>query len=232
MKLEELVEKLQKIYAADLQSVVLYGSAAGSDFHQQHSDYNLLVVLKDISLSALARSATLCQKWVREQHPMPLFLTAEHLAGSRDVFPIEFLDIKELHRVLYGTDPLQGLEIASTHLRLQCESELRGKLIKLRAEYLRLYPNSKKLQELILHSSSTFFAIFRGVLRLLGEVVPKTRSEVLQKLAQKTKLDLFVFAKILEIREGRRKSAKSEMESLMEDYLTTLEKVTTLVDNL
>ena len=232
MKPEELVEKLRLIYQEELESVILFGSAAGQDFHHRHSDFNLLIVLKEISLPTLSKSAPLCQKWTRDGHPMPLFLTSNHLENSRDVFPIEFLDIKELHRVLYGPDPFKELVIANTHLRLQCESELRGKLIKLRAEYLRLTPNAKKLQELIRRSSSSFFAIFRGLLRLLGESVPTTRREVLQKLNQKTKVDTSVFDKILAIREGSYKLAKQETESLMEQYLTTLEKVTSYVDNL
>ena len=44
-KLQELVNQLQEACGANLVSVVLYGSAAREDFHEQYSDVNLLAVL-------------------------------------------------------------------------------------------------------------------------------------------------------------------------------------------
>ena len=231
MNPEQFTEKMKKIYGDDLLSVVLYGSAVGGDFHKCHSDFNLMIILKDISASSLEKSARLCQRW-NWRNPIPLFVSREHLKTSSDVFPIEFFDMKEQHKVLHGYDPLQGLEIHPTHLRLQCESELKGKLIALRSEWIRLYPSKRRGRKLILHSSSSFFAIFRGLLRVLGETVPATKREVLKKLNAKTEFDTAVFEKILDILEGTKKLSRSEVLPMMESYLTTLERVATFVDKL
>ena len=51
------------------------------------------------------------------------------IAESADVFPIEFLDIQRSHVLLHGDNPLTGVEIHGVHLRLQCERELREKMV-------------------------------------------------------------------------------------------------------
>ncbi|MDO8462046.1 MAG: hypothetical protein Q7S98_04200 [Deltaproteobacteria bacterium] len=232
MKPEEMAEKLKGIYGTELQSVVLYGSAAGPDFHHRHSDFNLMVVLNETSLSVLARSVDLCQKWMREGNPAPLFVTSSYLVSSFDVFPIEFFDMKERHRVLYGQDPLSSLTLSREFLRLQCESELKGKLIALRTEWIRLYPSKRKIKKFLLKSSSSFFALFRGLLRLMGESIPPTKREVLGRLQQRTTLSMTSFEIILEVLAGNKKLSRTEIMPLMEDYLTTVEKVATFVDTI
>ncbi len=47
-KLQELVTRLQQACGENLLSVVLYGSAAREDFHEQFSDVNVMVVLQHL----------------------------------------------------------------------------------------------------------------------------------------------------------------------------------------
>ena len=47
-KLQELVTRLQQACGENLMSVVLYGSAAREDFHEEFSDVNVLVVLQHL----------------------------------------------------------------------------------------------------------------------------------------------------------------------------------------
>ncbi|MBI4124449.1 MAG: nucleotidyltransferase domain-containing protein [Deltaproteobacteria bacterium] len=234
MKLEQFVAGLQKIYGANLSSVVLYGSAAGPDFQQKYSDYNLLVILRDLDPRELARSARLCQKWMgwRRKNPPPVFVDQEYLQNSRDVFPIEFLDMKETHQILRGEDPFLEMNVSKEHLRLQCESELKGKILALREAILRAHPSRRRIQTLILRSSSSLFAVFRGFLRLLGEPVPPTKREVLTKLNAKTHLDTAIFEKILNVREGKQKLKRSQVLDWMAEYLTTLKKIARVADSL
>lgn len=229
---EQFTEKLKDLYETNLLSVILYGSAAGTDYHKGYSDFNLLVILKDNSLSALAKSTSLCRCWMRDGNPAPLFVSEDHLESSRDVFPIEFLDMKNQHALLYGNDPFLNMTIDTKHLRLQCESELKGKLIALRSAWLIATPSKRQIKKLILKSSSSFFALFRGILRLLGESVPPKKRELLKKLNAKTRFDTAVFETILDIQEGQRKLSRSEVAPLMEEYLTTVERMASFVDKL
>ena len=47
-KLQELVSRIHYACGDDLVSVVLYGSAARDDYHEQYSDVNVMVVLRHL----------------------------------------------------------------------------------------------------------------------------------------------------------------------------------------
>src|SRR6516162_706990 len=104
-KLQELVRRLQQACGKNLVSVVLYGSAASQDFHEQYSDVNVLIVLGEIGSQAIVSLAPVIEWWSRnEKIRPPMILTLEELRDSADVFAIELLDIQHNHRTLYGED--------------------------------------------------------------------------------------------------------------------------------
>src|SRR3989338_5203534 len=107
---DEFVAALRKFYSDDLVCVILYGSAASGELTEAHSNINLLVVLKKTDLPALEVSRRLVN------HPShrriePLFLTREYILDSSDVFPLEFLGMKDNHLCLYGPDVLKEVQI-------------------------------------------------------------------------------------------------------------------------
>src|SRR5947207_7432756 len=104
--LSEFVEKMRTAAGENLISLVLYGSAAEGEFHPEYSDLNLLCVVRDTSFAALAKIADVVDWWRRKKHRPPLVLTAQELRDSADVFSIEFIDMKQRYRVLYGDDVL------------------------------------------------------------------------------------------------------------------------------
>src|SRR5579863_3030540 len=117
--LTELAAKLKDAAAGNLLSVILYGSAATEEFHEGHSDVNILCVVKTLGREDLAKLHAPSAWWVKKGHPAPLFLTQDELRHSADIFAIEFLDIKAAHRVLHGEDLVAGLEIPMKLHRLQ-----------------------------------------------------------------------------------------------------------------
>src|SRR5216683_5369871 len=111
-KLTEIVRRLQEAAGENLQSIVLYGSAARGDFHAQKSDLNLLGVLRSAKAAELARIASVVRWWCGPmREPAPRFFTQEELARSADVFSVELLDIGEAHRVLFGEDAVADIEV-------------------------------------------------------------------------------------------------------------------------
>src|SRR5207244_31537 len=78
-----------------------------------------------------------CLEWWRKKkyHP-PLVLTPQELKDTADVFSIEFVDMKQRHRVLYGEDVLRNLDVPVHLHRSQLEYELREKLFLLRQHIL------------------------------------------------------------------------------------------------
>src|SRR5215472_7559112 len=104
-KLQELVGRLRTACGPNLISVVLYGSAARGDFHQQYSDVNTLIVLNEASIAAIEAITPVLHWWTRDEKLRPpLIMTLEELRDSADVFAIELLDIQHSHRTLFGEE--------------------------------------------------------------------------------------------------------------------------------
>src|SRR5207248_5982144 len=105
----EFVEKMRTAAGGNLTSVILYGSAAEGEFHPEYSDVNLLCVVRDTSFASLSKIAAAVEWWRKKKHHPPLVLTEKELKDTADVFSIEFIDMKQRHRILYGSDVLGHL---------------------------------------------------------------------------------------------------------------------------
>ncbi|HVO64537.1 MAG TPA: nucleotidyltransferase domain-containing protein, partial [Terriglobales bacterium] len=104
-KLQQLVSRLHYVCGEDLVAVVLYGSAARDDYHEQYSDVNLLVVLRRMEPEIYPGLTGTLNWWSREQRQRPPnVMTLEELRESADVFAIEMLDIQHSHKILHGED--------------------------------------------------------------------------------------------------------------------------------
>ena len=166
------------LYGADLVSVILYGSAAGSHYDPKNSDINLLLILSSMSPGLIAKSAALQTKYARLRFDRPLFLDTAYIARSCDSYPMEFLDMKQSYAVLYGTDVLKDIAPQREHLRLQVERELRGKWLHLLHEYASSCGDNRRLQNLIRQSFKAFLPVFRALLHLKGAAVPLQKTDL------------------------------------------------------
>src|SRR6202790_1084659 len=231
-EINEFVSRLRVAGGENLQSVILYGSAADGEFHPEFSNVNLLCVLRESSFAALTAMAPAIEWWTRQKHHAPLVLTREELERSTDVFSIELLDMQQRHRVLFGDDVLSGLHIPMHLHRAQLEYELREKLILLRGRLLASPDNKKHLWELILGSLSTFTTLFRHALIALGENPPKPRREAVQALAKRIPFDPFAFLQLLDIRERKAETKQFGVNDVFSRYLAAVQQVTTAVDKM
>ncbi len=228
----EFSRKLEEIYDGNLESVILYGSAVGGDFSKKFSDFNLIVVLKDCAPGELAKSRKLVQKWMRKGNPAPLFFDPRHVETSRDVFPLEFIDIRDRHELLHGADPFARITVDQKNLRHQCESELKGKILHLRSFFSANGHRPRRMAKLMISLFPTFATVFRGVLILLGQEVPGARRDVVEKLSQYIDFNPNVFLDIINVRDGNTAAPRHAAAiEAFEDYLTALETITNFVDH-
>src|SRR5215472_4643167 len=140
--IDEFVRRIREASGSNVESVVLFGSAAAGNFHEGLSNVNLMCVLRDSSLKALQALSPAAKWWDGKKQTPPLCMTKQELQRSTDVFTIELLDMQQHHRVLFGDDPLQDLQIPMDLHRVQVEYELREKLILLR-QHLLLAANNE-----------------------------------------------------------------------------------------
>lgn len=227
---EQLVEKLKQANPTGLKAVILYGSAAAGDHVGKRSDYNVLVIMDQLGLPELKQFLKPSQAWVKDGNAPPLLFTPEGFRQSADVFPIELLDIRDSHRVLYGEDLASNLEIDLENLRLQLEHELKGKVIQLRERYLETGGKPKQVAHLMINSLSSFLVLFRAALRLFRERVPATKLEAATLLSSHIPFDPAVFASVEALKAGKKKLREVDSEELFGRYLQTVEAIVEAVN--
>lgn len=230
MKPEKLVARLQAALGAGVRSVILYGSAAAGDHAGKRSDYNILVVAEPLGTRELMALSKPALEWRKAGNPLPLFFTMERLQRSADVFPIELMDIVESHRVLYGEDLLDRIEIRPENLRLILEHQLKSSLIQLREGLLLTEGKPGKVVDLMIDSLSTVLVLFRASLRLYESPVPARKMDALKSLARHIRFDETVFAVIDDLKEGRARGRDIDAVEVFERYLRNVELVVDAVD--
>ena len=231
-QIDEFVSRLRQGAGENLQSVILYGSAASGEFHPEFSNVNLLCVVREASYATLSALAPVVEWWKRQKRHVPLVLSGEELQRSADVFSIELLDMQRRHRVLFGTDVLEGLTIPMHLHGAQVEYELREKTILLRERLLVAGTNKKQLWELLLGSLSTFVTLFRHALIALGETPADSKRETIQALAKKIQFDASAFLTLLDVRERKADQKQFDAGDVFARYLAAIQQVTAAVDRM
>jgi hypothetical protein len=230
MTLDDLVSQLRKAYGDELVTVVLYGSAAAGEHIAKRSDYNVLVIVRSLSLDRLRAEAAVARAWSAAGNPPPLTLTAEEWRRSGDIFPMEYADILERHRVLYGTPPFDGIKVDTEHLRLQVEHEAMGTLIQFRQGILAAGGVEKELVELLASSLSTIMVIFRAVIRLHGGVPPTDYMQLSRDVGQRASLDPEPFVRVVRHVKGETRIAANAVGDVLAGYVTGLQALVTHLD--
>lgn len=217
---------------ADFVSAYLTGSVLNTGFDAERSHINLLIVSRTLDTALLDRLAPSIPKTRKAPHFEPLFMTREQMSASLDVFPIEWLDIVERHMRLEGDDVFTGIEVPRTYLRLQCEHELRGKLIRLRQEYLASTGNPARLAEVLARLASGFNTLFRTLLRLRGEETPASTERVIERLADAYGLDARALLGAHLLRHAGKRPADAAVRDMYRAFLTEIDRLIGAIDGL
>ena len=225
---QKFVEGLKYIYGDDLVSAVLYGSAASGEYSGKSSNINLAIVLKDASIPSIKKASALAGKR-KFLNINPIFFTEDHIKNSADVFPIEFLDIKENSILLHGKDLFRDLRVDTKHLRFQCEQELKSRILNIKKAYLRI-SRGIFLKETLFKSLTSSLNILRNIVRLKGKDPSYTKEAVIDEVGREFSVDVKDMKKILDARNGKIRLSRKETESLFADFVGTLESISDKVD--
>jgi hypothetical protein len=221
---DEFVKRVREAGGANVESLILFGSAVAGDFHPGLSNFNLLCILRVSSFEALKSLAPVAKWWDKQKQPPPLCMTRQEIERSTDVFTIELLDMQQHHRVVYGEDVLSGLQIPMDLHRVQVEYELREKLILLRQHVLLAADNESRLWDILLRSAPSLSTLFRHARIALGDASPPTRREAAMAFNASGVMQ------VLDVREHNIERKKIAIRELVARYLDDVEQVTTLVD--
>jgi hypothetical protein len=228
--LQKFVQDVQGLYGADLLAIFLYGSTAAGEHVPGRSDINVTVVLRRLTPALLRKVASHVRRWHRQGFATPLFFDPETLNDSLDAFPIEFLDMQERHRTLLGPDPFAGLHIERHNLRLQCEQELRGKLMKLRQSYIESADSPGDLERILSVAVSSIAVLVRALLRLGGGDPAGGTAEVLERAQARFAVSTAALRKASRLKRGDIRLAGFDLEALYCEIMDEVQGLVRVVD--
>jgi len=228
--LERFVSDMKSAHGDNLVSVTLYGSSATDGSGATH---DVLIVLRSIDLDNLRPAIESIRNWTRSDQPMPVYFSQDELRRAADVFPIEFLQMEQARKVLYGPDPFEYIQISQTNLRHQTEYELRTKTLQLRRLYFSAATSPDQLTKLMTGSLSSFAALFRAVLMLHRAPPPASKRDAVQTTARLLGLEPTAFDQIFELTEKKRpRLARQDADALFGAYLRQIQRVIDAVDKI
>ncbi len=230
-RIRPFFQSLVEGYAERLHSLHLVGSAVSGEYSTEYSDVNSVIILKKMDLDFLELIAPVGKTFGKKRVKAPLIMTPEYIRTSLDVFPIEFREMAQIHKTVYGDDALKNLKVESSDLRHQCERDLKAKLIGLRQGYLRSLGEPKVLSEEFMHAISGYAPLFRAILFLVTtESPPLDLREVLTKLEEATGIPTAGYQRVLTLKKTRPRLKAEELNGLFEDYYRTTERLSRFID--
>ena len=220
--LQRYVKETTALLGGQLEGILLYGSAVRGEFLPGRSNINLLLMLSSYDREGLKRYAKAHKRWSREQFVIPLVLTEADLTRPGTVFPLEYLEIQEQHRVLWGRDPFIGMHIDRTHLGYQVQQGLQGNLVRLRQRFIEGGGTEEAISMLLPLSLTALLPCLRGLQRLAGQP-PLFQSDALLAGIQKmTGIDVTGFNEVLHLKRGIISPGPVEVPRLFDRYAATL----------
>ena len=220
--LRPYIAQVQTLFGDVLEAVILYGSAAGGEYLPGKSNINLCILLAKQDTELLKQYASLHKRWQKEQIVVPLFLTAAELKSSRELFPLEYLEIQEQHVLLAGRDPFPELRIDGRNLHLQCEQEVRGNLLRLRQRFVEGSGTTEAITILLPLSLTALVPCLRGLLR----AKERSAEGILQAVEKEFGIDTSAFLDVLNLKRGIISPGPAEAPRLFERYVATLQTLT------
>ena len=227
-----LTQDYLKVFGRELVSLILYGSAAGGSFIKGKSDINLLVVLTLEGIEKLSDAFATIKYWRKRSVALPLVMTKAFINASLDCYPIEFLNMKNNHILIYGENILEQIDVRPENLRLQIERELKGKLLLLREGYLEAQGKPRQLKNLINRSFTAFISIFNALLYYKHHATPRERRDTIKELARVIKFDAEAFLQCADIKEGKNNLSGEEIVGLFKKYVQEVANMCNIVDSL
>lgn len=176
-------ESLAEVYGPSLRSVLLYGSVPRGDAVAGSSDVNLLVVVDRIHLPDLERITPLARQWLVDERCAPMLVGEEDWPRAGDAFAIEVSEMQDHRLVLFGDDPLVGVDVDWPALRNQAEHELRGRLVQLHETLMLTAMEPERVGGVLVAALPSFATYFRVALRLAGRRAPARMGDAIRDVA-------------------------------------------------
>ncbi len=216
-EIEYFVEQLEEAAKSNLISAILYGSFADQVEKKNKSDINIMIILKEISDAHIFNMRDVIRKNIKKLRLNPIIITKEEHLNSLDVFPVEYLEMKENFKVVYGDDLITGIDVTNENLQHQIEFELRSKLILMRKMWFNIENDAKVMKLFLVRNSASFCFLAKYADRILKE---------------KHTLNLNIFEKINKVKKDEVKADKILLNKLYWELHYTVTELTKKIDEI
>ena len=230
--LQTYVKEVKGRFGEQLEGMLLYGSAVRGEFLPGRSNLNILLLVSSYDSAVLKQYSALHRHWSKEQIVVPLFLTEEELHTSAAVFPLEFLEIQEQHRVLGGHDPFIGFHVKTDRLRDAVVQGVTSHLLRLRQRYVEGGGSDDATTILLPLSITSIVPLLRGMQRLIGRPVLSHSDAVIKDVAEQLKLDLQGLLDAWLLKRGQISPGPREVPRFFDRYLQAATLLARAVEHL
>lgn len=226
--LDKFVEELKNTLGENLLSVIAFGSQANVE--DAKSNLNLMIVTNELTAENLYDISKPVKKWVKGKNPIPVIMNRDEWYSSFDVYAIEYADIKENYRIIYGEDLIPTISINKYFLRLQCESELKSLLLKYKNNFLMNVKSDREMKKLLNNVIKTLLVIFRSVLRLQDSAVPYRAVDIIEFASNYLSFNKIVMSKIAKVRYENEDYTKQELLFIEAELVKDIQNILKQVD--
>lgn len=221
---ERTVQAFKTALGPDLAGVAAFGSWAVGEYVDGHSDLNLLVVTRRLDADVIRRMAPAVAA-VAGPKCRPLVFSQAELRRFAEAFPLEFQDMAETRKVLHGEDPFGRLDVRSSRLAEELESEARNRLIKFRQRWLLTGGLDGPARELAASTIGAVLPLLKGMLRLKGRKAPRQRVRVIEDACRQFRLSRRTLLQAHDLRYGRKNAGRIDAVGLLDRLLAELERL-------
>jgi hypothetical protein len=224
--LNQYAKEVKKLLGDPLEGLLLYGSAVRGEFMSGRSNLNLLLLMSAYDQALLKAYGAIHRRWSKEQIVAPLFLTEQELRDSAPLFPLEYVEIQEQHRVLGGRDPFLGFRVDTTQLAAQVRQGLVSLLLRLRQRYVEGAATNEAAVILIPLSMTSLLPLLRGVQRIRKRPVLYQSDALIKDVTDFLGIEPNGLQDALLLKRGLITSGSKEIPRLFERYLQAVTSLT------
>lgn len=170
-------EWLQETFGDNLISAFLHGDCLMEGFNPFKDFWQISFLLKDNSPEKLTPLQDLLRQAEKSRLSFSYYFTPKFFETAGDTFPLELLHISQKNFPILGDAPLQGFHPEAAALRLQCERELRGLIIRLRGKFVYRLRHRTSL-DFFLEAERSLLPILYGVYFLENSVYPVSKDVI------------------------------------------------------
>jgi len=214
--IEDFIEAARTNFGSRLKSVVLYGSGAEGKLRPT-SDVNLILVLSTFDRKDVDGLREPLRLAIAAANLNTMFVLGDEITHAAEAFAVKFADILRRRKVLFGSDPFQGITIPRNAEIARLRQVLLNLVLRMRSIYAVRSLREEQLALAIADIAGPLRAAAAAILELQGQPAQSPK-EALEMIARKLELPRIseTLARISEAREHGLLPAGEAAETLFE----------------